>query len=314
MKEFRKTNVVTYNLMSFTGFKSLLLFTILCESPKSYSEVCDYFKNHPYIKEEMSADTFRVYLTSLRRCGCEIEVKRMKGGAKYQIVSQPFEFKISEGEIKGIIKIYRIISNTSDVKGLVAFDRFINKLITLTNNEKLRAAFNKVSIFRGIDLDLVDELLNCCDKKCQVDFLYNSPKGEVIPVELIADKVDISNGKVYLYGMNLKYKQYSYFRVQLIESISSVKLGTVDLSDVESIRVKYELKSLPRYYRLSDEEKIVEINENSIIVEMESSNKFLLKQKILEYGKYCTVLEPESFKQEIVDTLKKMQEVYYGSK
>ena len=83
MKEFRKTNVVTYNLMSFTGFKSLLLFTILCESPKSYSEVCDYFKKHPYIKEEMSADTFRVYLTSLRRCGCEIEVKRMKGGAKY---------------------------------------------------------------------------------------------------------------------------------------------------------------------------------------------------------------------------------------
>lgn len=312
MKEFRETNVVTYNLMSFTGFKSLLLFTILCESPKSYKEVCAFFKNHPYIKEEISADTFRVYLTSLRRCGCEIEIKRMKGGAKYQIVSQPFEFKISEGEIKSIIKVYRIIVNTSDVRGLIAFERFINKLIGLTGNEKLSAAFNKVSVYRGINLDLVDELLKYCDKKCQVSFWYNSPRGELISVDLVADKLNISNGKVYIYGMDLKYKEYSFYRVQLISSISCVQDRQVDLSEVENIRVKYELKSLPRSYRLSDEEKILEINEKSIIVELISSNKFLLKQKILEYGKYCTVLEPESFRQEIVDTLKKMQEVYNG--
>lgn len=312
MKEFKKTNVVTYNLMSFTGFKSLLLFTILCESPKSYKEVCDFFKNHPYIREEISADTFRVYLTSLRRCGCEIEVKRMKGGAKYQIVSQPFEFKISEGEVKSIIKVYRIIANTSDVKGLLAFERFINKLISLTGNERLRAAFNKVSVYRGINLDLVEDLLKYCDRKCQVSFWYDSPKGELISVDLVADKVDISNGKVYVYGMDLKYKEYSFYRVQLISSISSVQDSSVDLSEMESFKVKYELKSLPRSYRLSDEEKILEINEKSIIVELASSNKFLLKQKILEYGKYCTVLEPESFRQEIVDTLKKMQEVYSG--
>lgn len=43
MKEFKKSNIVTYNLMSFTGFKSLMLFALLLESPKSYKEICEFF-------------------------------------------------------------------------------------------------------------------------------------------------------------------------------------------------------------------------------------------------------------------------------
>ena len=50
MKEYFKTNTVTYNLISFTGFKALILFTLLMESPKSYEEVCDFFLNHPHLK------------------------------------------------------------------------------------------------------------------------------------------------------------------------------------------------------------------------------------------------------------------------
>ena len=46
MKEFLKTNTVTYNLMSFTGFKSILIFSLLLEGPKSYSELQEILKNH----------------------------------------------------------------------------------------------------------------------------------------------------------------------------------------------------------------------------------------------------------------------------
>ena len=39
MKEFLKNNTVTYNLMSFTGFKSILLFSLLTTGPKSYEDI-----------------------------------------------------------------------------------------------------------------------------------------------------------------------------------------------------------------------------------------------------------------------------------
>ena len=70
MKEFLKTNTITYNLISFTGFKALIIFSLLLESPKSYDEIIDYFANHDYIKETISIDTIRVYLNSLKRIGC----------------------------------------------------------------------------------------------------------------------------------------------------------------------------------------------------------------------------------------------------
>ena len=51
MKEFLKTNTITYNLMSFTAFKSMIIFSLLLDSPKSYKEIQEYLKNHEYIKE-----------------------------------------------------------------------------------------------------------------------------------------------------------------------------------------------------------------------------------------------------------------------
>ena len=59
MKEFVKTQKVTYNLMSFTGFKSLLIFSLLAEGPKSYEEISQYIYNHPYLREKISIDTLR---------------------------------------------------------------------------------------------------------------------------------------------------------------------------------------------------------------------------------------------------------------
>ena len=80
MKQFIKNQKVTYNLMSFTGYKALLIFNLLTESPKSYEEIKNYIYNHPYLREQISMDTMRVYMNSLKRLGCEI--KRIKGEDK----------------------------------------------------------------------------------------------------------------------------------------------------------------------------------------------------------------------------------------
>ena len=47
---------------------------------------------------------------------------------------------------------------------------------------------------------------------------------------------------------------------------------------------------------------------------MEALNKFILKQKIMSYGNYCTVLEPADFREDIISTLKRMREEYCSGK
>ena len=78
MKEFLQTDKVTYNLMSFTAFKAMLIFSILMDGPKTYEEIKEIFLSQKYLNETLSIDTLRVYINSLERMGCEI-VRRTKG-------------------------------------------------------------------------------------------------------------------------------------------------------------------------------------------------------------------------------------------
>ena len=53
--------------MSFTGFKSIIIFSLLLEGPKSYQELRTAIENHEYLHESVSIDTLRIYLNSLRK-------------------------------------------------------------------------------------------------------------------------------------------------------------------------------------------------------------------------------------------------------
>ena len=312
MKEFMKTKTVTYNLMSFTGFKSLYVFSLLLEAPKSYAEICEAFKNHEFIKEAISIDTLRVYLTSLKRAGCEIVRTKRAEGSKYKLVSHPFQLEINEEQINALAKVYKNISKNVSLEEMIILDKFLRKLVSLIANPLLEETYKKVTVFKGINMVLLEDLMRHCKAKEQITFLYNSPKNGKKEIQIVTDKVGFSNGKLYLYGVGFEYKQYGYFNVSRIEKIVSISLYKTDISDVEVFTVGYELYGNLPELKLGDDEKIVETkNDNTVVVEYKSSNMFMIKQKILSYGCACRVLYPESVKNEILETLKAMRAGYY---
>ncbi len=310
MKEFNKTNTVTYNLITYTGFKSLLLFSLLLESPKSYEEIIEYFKNHPHLKEEVSVDTIRVYLTSLKKIGCEIHKTNKAGGKKFYITKHPYEFNINDKQIKGIIKIYKILQNTIDVNDLIIFEKFIRQLAEKINNPDFTDAINKVSLFKKINMNLLDKLVECTKNKNSITILYNSPTSGKKEIKVITDKLGIYRNNIYLYGISLEYKQDTSYLVSRIIDIVDIDENNDARIEIAPITVGYELGTLTPGAKLSENEKIVEIKDNSVIIEAQTTNLFMMKRKILDYGGLCTVLYPEDFRNDIINTLKEMREVY----
>ena len=310
MKEFNKTNTVTYNLMSFTGFKSLLLFALLLESPKTYPEICNYFKEHEYVKESMSLDTLRVYITSLKRVGCEIEKKKTTAGITYQIVSHPFEFKISEAQIKAIVKIYRILLKTATVKDILEFENFLITLSQKIASNELLDAIGKISIFKNLNKDIVKILIEHAKHNRRMTILYNSPKSSTKEISIVANDVMITQNKLYLCGVSLEYNQESSYPISRIKEIVSVDYNTDTTVELNYVTVGYELSTLNPRVKLADNEKIVEIKEDSVIVEARTTNMFMMKRKILEYGPLCTVLYPQEFREDIINTLQNMRKGY----
>lgn len=312
MKEFIKNQKVTYNLMSFTGYKALLLFSLLTESPKSYNEICECFLNHPYLREKISIDTLRVYINSLKRIGCE--VKRFRGEDKisrYVITAHPFELKLTQEQIQSIIKVYKSIVKNMDVKELLSMEYFFEKIGSYIKNEDFIADIRKISMLRDIDKKLLEDLIDCCDKKEQIVISYNSPNSGQKDIELIADKIEVANGKMYLLGTGFEYMQYGSFLVSRIKEIKEIKIEKTIPDNLQEFRIIYTLEGNPDKFNPADNERIIEKHNNYVVIKMKTSNDFLAKQKLLEYGPTCKVVAPEDFRNDFIKLLKDMKAGYY---
>ncbi len=312
MKQFIKNQKVTYNLMSFTGYKALLMFNLLVESPKSYEEIKTYIYNHPYLREQISMDTMRVYMNSLKRLGCEI--KRIKGEDKisrYFIVAHPYELKLSEDEKKSILYVYKNIVKSLSVEELLSMDNFFEKLGKYIKDDEFVANLRKYSPLKEINKYILKELIDYCKRKEQIVISYNSPNSGVKQIEVISDKLDVSNGKIYLYGTGLEYNQYGSFLVSRVKSIDGIKIEKTIPNGLKEIKIECEFYCNQKDIVLSENEKILSTADDKIIVEITTSNEFLTIQRILEYGAKCKVLAPKEFQEKVVNILKDMKAGYY---
>lgn len=310
MKQFIKDQKVTYNLMSYTGYKALVVFALLLESPKTFNEICEYFCQHPYLREKISIDTFRVYMNSLRRIGCEIKRFRDENKeSRYVIIKHPFELNINPEQQQSILKVLKSIVKNVKINELLALKSFFEKINYYIDNEDFINEIKKITMLKDINTEILKTLLECCEKKDQIILTYNSPNSGSKDIEIIADKISISNNKIYLYGTGLEYKQYANFAVSRITQIKEIKADKTIPYNLEEIEVVYKLNSTN--INLSQNETLIEQDKNYSIIKVVTSNRFLLKQKFLELGPKCIILEPEDFKNEFVTLLNDMKAGYY---
>ena len=313
MKEFMKTKKVTYNLMSFTGFKSMLLLSYLMEAPHSYEEIKKYFIENEFIHESISIDTLRVYINSLERLGCEIKRGKKAEGSKYRLIKHPFELKITDTQIKSLIKVFKSLTKTIDVEDLLSVTNFFEKISQGITNPDLKLTLENIPPLKKLNPKILEILINACRRNDELTILYNSPASGAKEIDVLAEKLTVANNKVYLKGISPQYKDTKVsFLVSRIMEPPVIKLVKTIRQDIEPLIIGCEIydTNLP----LKENEKVISQDDEKRMVEITSDNKFLTLQRILSMGSSCKVLYPESFKDEIYSTLKKMKEEYIAEK
>lgn len=310
MKEFLKTNTVTYNLMSFTAFKSIFLFSILLDGPKSYNEMKELFENQEYLHEKISLDTLRNYINSLRKIGCVVNRKTVKGVTRYSIDSHPFTLKIDEKQIKSIIKVFKIISKDIEVTDLIALQKFFEKISNYIDNEELKTKLANISPLNSIPPKLINDLISYAQNNTEIDIYYNSATAGKKNITILVDKLQIINNKLYVYGVNSEYNDYASFLVNRIIKINSVNLNKKTL-EIPEITVGYLYKKDDNeILELLENEKIISTDGNNLTIEICAKDKFWITQRIMSHSTKCKVLYPQEYKEYIISTFKKMKEGY----
>lgn len=309
MQAFLTSNKVSCNLMSLTGYRTLVILGALLESPKTKDEINECLYNNQYIQEKFSIDTLRLYINSLRAIGCDITKANKSNNGKYILKSHPFAYDIPKSQLDALAKLYKNIYDKVDATDLILAENSMKKMNEKLQNKDTTAFLKSISLLKNIDRDILNDLIVHCKNKNQIIFLYNSPKTGKKKIEIVADKLAFKSEKLYLWGNNLTHKEYSYFSVDRIIEICNIKL----LKTNESFpceKIIYEVYNQDEDYILDPDERIIERTPDRIIVEATSRNNFSLLQKILYLANNCKIIEPESFKTILLKQLKTMGKMY----
>ena len=309
MKEFLQTDTVTYNLMSFTAFKSMLIFSILMDGPKTYEEIRDIFLSHKYLNEAFSIDTLRVYINSLERMGCEIVRGNKAEGKKYKLLKHPFELNIKDAYATQLIKIYKAISKNISVEDLLAITKFFKKIAFGIKNEELQNTITNLTPLSKINNEILLTLIKACRKKEELTIVYNSPSSKAKNIDILAEELVIKNNKIYLTGTSPSYKNKANLLVNRIQGIPIIK---IERSIVPKSKTTIRCELYNDEITLNNDERLISQDKDRRIIEIEADNLFRARQRVLSLGSDCKVISPDFFRDDIIEILKRMKEEYLG--
>src|SRR5574344_915478 len=307
MQEFLRSNKVSWNLMSLTGYRTLVILAELLRQPMSNEDINKVFKSNPYIGENFSEDTIRLYIHVLREIGCEITRANKTNNNKYILLSHPFDYDIPKTQLQALYKLHKNICTQISLEEAVALDSLISNIINKVNNPLTKALLQKLLMLKNINPELTKELMHHCNKKNQIIFTYNSPKSGQKNIEIIAEKLEFKNKKLYFFGKDITHGECSYFPISRIVKINEIKLKKDNIK-IDTINVTYEIYQ--NNYKPEENEKILEQNSDSSIVQVKILNEFSGFQKFLQLGSSCKILSPETFKKKFVEKLKIMRKTY----
>lgn len=309
MQEFLTNNTVNCNLMSLTGYRTLVILEALMESPKSIEEINNCLFNNQYIKEKFSSDTLRLYINSLRAIGCQITAANKTNKKKYELVSHPFNYDIPQPQLKAIAKVCKTFYQELNINKIRKMEDLFLKISKFISNENTKDFLLNILKLKNIDRRIIDDLDTYCRHKNQIVFLYDSPKSGRKEIEIIADKLSFKSDKLYLWGSDLIHNQYSYFKVDRILKICSVNLRSEDKKFLP-MKVRYEFYGNYDDFNLEPDEIILQKDNKKLLIEVISQNEFSLMQRILSFSNNCKVIEPVDLIGKLLKKLNLMGKIY----
>ena len=297
--------------ISLTGTRALVLIGLLILAPQSFDEIKSKFIEMGLFDEKSSVDILRIDIGTIKSMGCEISRPCQSNGFKYVLQKHPFSLTLSSDDVKLFKRAYNKLKNTLTLEIIFEYDNLFKKIAEHIYDEKIKEEILGISVLKHYDIQSLKEIFSDCETQKILELVYRNQETKKEGVKKIkAQRLVFQNDKIYLYGYDIE-KEYS--TILLYKRIKKIISKTDDKTIIKpkNFLIKYKLKNIVQEI-LSKDEKIIQQDNNTIIVEGTFYNDFLATQKILSYGLKCTVLEPIEFKNSIIEKLKEMKEVYNG--
>lgn len=306
---FKTAEKTGLNQISLTGLRALVFIGLLIVKPRSLEEIKQALIDFKIIDKTSSDDILRIDLNTIKIMGCEISRPSPKNDFKYVLTKHPFSFKIPEEEINIIKRVYNIVKSKIDLATLLDYDDLFKKIAFYICDEESREAILGISLLRYYDVEMLKTLILDSKYNNIVTLIYDKLGNSFeTKKRLVVQKIVYNNEKIYIYGHDLDKKDSIILNLRRVKSILLREVKEKNVS-VKQVNIKFIIKNIDDI-KLDNNEKIVEETEAGTLIEAYYHNKFLAMQRVLSFGANCTVIEPDEFKNYIIETIKEMRNTY----
>ena len=294
--------------ISLTGVRAIVILALLNKKPCTFEEIKDFLIASNIVDREYSIDTIRIDLNTLKYIGCDISKATKTTENKYILRSHPFQLVFEEDEVEALAKIYKSIYKNLSIDRLIEYDNLFEKLAESVKDENIKEYFRGVSILKGLDRDLVKELLAESHKQSKLTILYAPDKAKEVNYDITLEKLGFRSDNLYIYCYNHSMKKRTFFNVSKIKKIVA-KYLVGENNEVEDTVLEYSLSNY-KEYQLEDSEKVIRIEGDKAIIKGAYYTPFISMQRILSFGPDCVLLSPSDIKDELIEKLQSMRSQY----
>ena len=298
--------------ISLTGARALTLLGLLAEKPYSLDEIKEKFVDYNIMSDSNSNDIIRIDINTLKKMGCEISRAGMTTNYKFKLMKNPFNLNMSIEEVAIIKRAYNKIKNSLNTEELIQYYELFNKIAEqLLDNDAKKDLLN-ISVINDSNVEKIKKFTEDCKYVKTLTILYKAPlEKEKTKKNIIALRFIYQNEKFYLYGYDIDLKKSITLNYSRIKEVLSETINDQNMIS-ESVSVTFKLINFG-IQGLNENENIIKGDfKNGYIIEGKYHNKFIALQRILSFGSDCEVIEPSDFKEKIIESLKKIREVYNG--
>ena len=294
--------------ISLTGVRAIVILAMLSIKPCTFEELKDFLIQSNIVNREYSIDTIRIDLNTLKYIGCDISKATKKTNNSYILRSNPFQLSISEDEAQILSKIYKGIYKNLSIDRLLEYDDLFEKITTLISDENIKEYLRGISILKGLDKKLIQELLADARKHTRLTISYLAGNTKDIEYDITIEKLGFRSDKLYIYCYNHSIGKRTFLNFSRLKKVLVRQLRSDDIDTNDTI-VEFNLNNYKDYV-LETNEEIVNTNGDMATVRGAYYTDFIALQRVLSFGPDCVVLSPEGIKTTLIEKLQSMREQY----
>ena len=208
-------------------------------------------------------------------------------------------------------KAYKIIKDGASIELLLSYDSLFKKIANYVYDGEIKEQLYGISSLKYVNTEKLKEFVDYCKNQNTMTIEYrDAGASKIKQKEILAQKIEMHNNKVYLFGYDFEKQDSVMLPVKRIIRVLDRKLNSDNVIETKPVEVKFFLKNF-NSAGIDSCEQIVESHDDiSQIIKGVYHNEFVAVQRMLSFGPTCIVLEPAEIKQKVIDKLLSMKEIY----